>query len=370
MKQYLKRKPSPPRATNPPPPPTPSTTVPCLTGLANLGNTCFLNSVIQVLAQTSELHQTIHVISDITNPRMVNVNHLLTCECKGLLQMMSEHHSIIAPNRFVQVVQLVSKAKGYSVFADYAQNDVSEFLVFLFDCIHTALAKPVQVRINGKVENQKDEIAIKCYEAVRDTYAKGYSQIYAKFYGMSFIEIVSKEEPSIVLSRKFEHYFLLDLPMPSPEVKTPTLYDCFDQFVFPELLDGDNAWYNDKTKTKQAVYKKTFFWNFPEILIINLKRYKDIVRKDQRLVECPITTDLSLSKYSVSYNSPNYRYKLYAVCNHSGSSILGGHYTACVSPKEFPGQWFQCNDTLVTPIRVHQVVTHQTSCLFYRRCPS
>jgi ubiquitin carboxyl-terminal hydrolase 8 len=376
MKQYLKRKASPPPATHPHPHPLPLTlphttsTPPSLNGLANLGNTCFLNSVIQVLAQTTELHQSLQPIPSITNPKVADVNLLLTFECKELLQMMSKQNTIIAPKRFLQVVQFVSKMKGYTEFADFAQNDVSEFLVFLFDCIHSALAKPAQVRINGKVENQVDEIAIRCYEAVRETYAKGYSQIYAKFYGMSYCEIVSKEDATIVLSRKFDHYFLLDLPMPPAKVKNPTLYDCFDQFVLPELLEEDNAWYNEKTKTKQSVYKKTFFWNFPEVLIINLKRYKDTVRKDQRLLECPVTTDLCLSKYSTSYNSPNYRYKLYAVCNHSGGSILGGHYTACVSPAEYPGQWFLCNDTMVTPIRVHQVVTTQTSCLFYRRCPS
>jgi ubiquitin carboxyl-terminal hydrolase 8 len=371
MKQYLKRKPSPPPATPKKAPyPAPSTKSPSLTGLANLGNTCFLNAVIQVLAQTSELHQVIEPIPLITNPRIANVNHLLTYECKELLKMMNGDNSAVAPNRFFQVVQLVSKVKGYSEFSDFAQNDVSEFLVFLFDCIHIALAKPAQVRINGKIQNNVDEIASQCYESVRDTYAKGYSQIYSKFYGMSFSEILSKEDPSIVLSRKFEHYFILDLPMPPPEMKSPTLYDCLDQFVSPELLQGDNAWYNEKTKSKQAVSKKTSFWNFPEVLIINLKRYKDTVRKDQRLVECPVTTDLCLSKYSMSYNSSNYRYKLYAVCNHSGGSIMGGHYTACVRPAKYPEQWFQCNDKMVTPIRVHQVVTNQTSCLFYRRCLS
>lgn len=376
-KTTMKRKSS-PTATTPtssaprskiPTLPLPPSKAPSFTGLANVGNTCFLNSVIQVLSQTPELHQAIDPIPVITDPRSANVNHLLTYECKQLLKMMTESNPVIAPNRFVQVVQLVSTMKGNPVFADYAQNDVSEFLLFLFDCIHTALAKPAQVKINGKIENTTDEIASKCYETIRDTYAKGYSQIYAKFYGMSYIEIVSREEPKVVLSRKFEHYFLIDLPMPPMEVKVPTLYDCLDRFVSPELMEGENAWFNEETNAKQAIYKKTTFWNFPEVLIINLKRYKDIVRKDQRLVECPITTELDLSKYSVSYNSPNYRYKLYAVCNHHGGSIMGGHYTACVNPATHPGQWFQCNDTIVSPIPVHQVVSNQASCLFYRRCP-
>lgn len=355
----------------PPLPPPMNRTTPAKSnahaGLANLGNTCFLNSVIQVLAHTPEFQQVIDVVPDIVSTTTANVNQLLTYECKELLRMMSEKsNQLIAPNRFVQVVQLVSRVKGNAVFSEYAQNDVSEFLVFLFDCIHTALAKPAQVKINGRVENRIDEIATQCYEAVRDTYATGYSQIYAKFYGMSFIEIVAKDAPTVVLSRKFEHYFMIDLSLPPPEVKEPTLYDCLDHYVSPELLEGENAWYNEATNQKQDVFKRTAFWNFPAVLIINLKRYKDIVRKDQRFVHCPVTAELNLSKYSVSYNRPNYRYQLYGVCNHSGGSIRGGHYTACVTPVG-QASWYQCNDTLVTPIPEKYVVSNQTSCLFYRR---
>ncbi len=339
-----------------------------LTGLANLGNTCFLNSIVQVLVHTPELIKILETIKPINPALSANINHLLAYELKRLIDIMREKNQVIAPGRFVQVVQMVSKKKGNDIFADYSQNDVSEFLLFLFESIHEALAKPANVTIKGKAKNKLDEIATNCYEAIRDVYAKGYSQVYSKFYGMCFTELVSRDNPEVVLSRKFEHYFLIDLPLPPAEVKSPSIYDCLDNYVEPELLDGDNAWYNETTKEKQAVYKKTSFWSFPPVLIINLKRYKDPVRKDQRPVNIPIETELVLSKYSMSYNSRAYRYKLYAVCNHSGGSILGGHYTACVSPAESPGEWFSFNDTMVTPVNPRMVYSPQNSCLFYRRC--
>jgi ubiquitin carboxyl-terminal hydrolase 8 len=338
------------------------------TGLANLGNTCFLNSIIQVLVHTPEIINILETIQSISPSSSANINHLLAYECKQLIKMMWERNQIIAPNRFVQVLQIVSAKKGNEIFSGYSQNDVSEFILFIFECIHMAISKPAEVKIKGNVVNQLDEIATKCYEALRDIYAKGYSQIYAHFYGMSYIEILSKEDPNVVLSRKFEQYFLIDLPLPPPEIKTPTIYDCFDCYVAPELLEGDNAWYNEITKEKQDVYKKTSFWSFPPVLVINLKRYKDAVHKDQRQVLCPVDVELVLSKYSISYGSSTYRYKLYAVCNHSGGSILGGHYTSCVNPSDSPGEWFQFNDTLVTPVEVRTVISPQTSCLFYRRC--
>jgi ubiquitin carboxyl-terminal hydrolase 8 len=338
------------------------------TGLANVGNTCFLNSIIQVLAHTPEIINILEKVPSISMTTSANINHLLAHECKQLIRLMWDRNQIIAPNRFVQVIQIVSRKKGNDIFSGYSQNDVSEFLLFIFECIHTTLSKPANVIISGKIENKLDEIATKCYEAVRDTYAKGYSQIYSKFYAMSFTELISKDEPAVVLSRKFEHYFLIDLPLPPPEIKTPTIYDCFDCYVKPEILEGENAWYNETTKEKQAVRKKTSFWSFPPVLVINLKRYKDTIHKDHRFVECPVDGELVLSQYSMSYGSINYRYKLYAVCNHSGGSLLGGHYTACVSPFDSPGEWFQFNDTIVSPVETRSVVTTQTSCLFYRKC--
>jgi ubiquitin carboxyl-terminal hydrolase 8 len=338
------------------------------TGLANLGNTCFLNSVIQVLAHTPEFIKVLETIAPINPAQSANVNHLLAYESKRLIDLMWERNQIIAPNRFVQVVQVVSKKKGNDIFSEYSQNDVSEFLLFLFESIHTVLSKPANVTISGKAKTKVDEIATKCYEAIRDVYSKGYSQVYAKFYGMCFTELTSRDDPSVVLSRKFEHYFLIDLPLPPAEIKTPTIYDCLDHYIEPELLDGENAWYNEETKEKQAVYKKIGFWSFPPVLIINLKRYKDAIHKDHRPVSIPVETELVLSKYSVSYNSANYKYRLYAVCNHSGGSILGGHYTACISPEDSPGNWYSFNDTVVSPVDARMVCTNQNSCLFYRRC--
>lgn len=339
-----------------------------LCGLANLGNTCFLNSIVQVLVHTPELVQILESLPNIVVNETTDVNVFLANECKGLISLMWKQNAIITPNRFVQSVQLVSRKKENSIFSDYSQNDVSEFVVFLLECIHLSLSKPAKVTIKGEVKNKTDKLAIQCYKEIKSTYSKSYSPIYDKFYGMSVTELLSREDPSLVLSRKFEHYFLIDLPLPSAENKSPTIYDCLDHFIEPELLDGDNSWYNEKTKRKEEVYKKTVFWNFPPVLIINLKRYKENGHKDQRLVSFPVDHILDLSKYSVSYGTQQYKYKLYAICNHSGGSILGGHYTSIVSPSGTSNRWFQFNDTNVTPIEPNQVVSTKASCLFYRRC--
>ena len=133
------------------------------TGLANLGNTCFLNSVIQVLCHTPEIVEILDDVPMITPSISANMDHLLAYEFKQLIKLMLERNQTVAPHRFLQVVQIVSTKKGNDIFSGYSQNDVSEFLLFLFDSIHSYLAKPAQVSIKGNPETLIDDIALKCY---------------------------------------------------------------------------------------------------------------------------------------------------------------------------------------------------------------
>jgi ubiquitin C-terminal hydrolase len=140
------------------------------------------------------------------------------------------------------------------------------------------------------------------------------------------------------------------------------LYDCFDCFTHSELLTGDNAWYNEITRTKESVTKYITFWNFPKVLVITLQRFSaDGQDKINDLIDFPLE-NLDLSKYVSGYNPHQYMYDLYGVCNHIGG-VMGGHYTAFVKNSE--NQWIHYNDTSVSP--VSQIVTPMAYCLFYRK---
>ena len=41
------------------------------------------------------------------------------------------------------------------------------------------------------------------------------------------------------------------------------LYGCLDLFTYPEYLEGDNAWMNEKTGKRENIQKRMIFWNFP-----------------------------------------------------------------------------------------------------------
>jgi ubiquitin C-terminal hydrolase len=153
----------------------------------------------------------------------------------------------------------------------------------------------------------------------------------------------------------------LDLP-----ITANNLEDCIANYIKPETLTGDNAWYNEKTKANEDALKRIYFWNFPKILIIALKRFEYIGANCYRIntkIEAPLT-NLDLSKYVDGYSPKKYVYDLYGVCNHMGGPS-GGHYTAYV--KNMADNWIEFNDDKTRIIENHaEIISPMSYCLFYR----
>jgi len=332
------------------------------TGLANLGNTCFLNSCIQALNHTYEFDQIRAKYERHVRPERLESTILR--EYEELRNIMSENNGVVSPNQFVRQVHRVAAQKGRDIFTGWAQNDMPEFLLFMIECIHASISRGISVSISGKKENPVDDLAVQCYSMLKQTYAKEYSEIVDLFYGISVSELWSADEKTRH-SVNPEPFFMLDIPIPLSLKRLPTLVDCLDAYTETETLEGDNAWLNEKTGVREPVRKRITFWNFPKVLVITLKRFTpDGRRKINGLIEFPIET-LDLSKYVSGYAPNSYMYELFAVCNHTGG-VQGGHYTAFA--KRSNGEWLHFNDTMVERIAdPRQVMTPMAYCLFYRK---
>ena len=332
-----------------------------LTGLANLGNTCFINSCIQVLSHTYELN---NILNEGNFKKKLNNNYdsILLLEWDNLRNLMWKENCIISPTKFITTIQKLSAHKGLNMFTGFNQNDLPEFLIFLIDCFHSALSREVLMSIVGTAMNEKDEIAIKCFETIKQMYSKDYSEIWNLFYGIHISTLKSMEIDEVISIRP-EPYFIINLPIPSNN-KSPNLLDCFDLYVEGEILDDENKVLNEKTNKKEICKKTLSFWSLPTILVVDIKRFNYRNQKNQILVSFPLE-NLDLSKYITGYNKNSYIYDLYGVCNHSGSS-LGGHYTSFI--KNANGKWYHFNDTSVNQISLEQqIITSKAYCFFYRK---
>jgi ubiquitin C-terminal hydrolase len=332
-----------------------------LTGLVNLGNTCFMNSAIQCLSNTLELTKYFND-KDFAKDINKKYKHIqLAYQWHRLLKGMWESNCIVSPTSFHKTVRELSEEMGYINFTGFNQNDTQEFLILMIDTLHESLSREVKITISGKVKNSQDKMALEAMKNWKTHFKSSYSKIIELFYGQLVSSIYTTDDK--LLSQSYEPICMFDLPLPNK--KSITLYDCFDLYTEGELLDGDNQYMNDKTKKLIDAKKKIQIWKFPEILVISLKRFSITgmrLTKRNDLVDIPID-ELDLSPYCVGYTKNKSKYSLFGICNHSGG-LGGGHYYAFC--KNSNGYWYNYNDTFVKKMDSENIITNGAYVLFYR----
>lgn len=330
-----------------------------LSGLANLGNTCFINACTQILSHTYELHAFLDKETYKQKLKKDKPDSQLLVEWDELRRLLWDKNCIVSPVKYLHTIQRVARAKGQVLFTGYAQNDASEFLLFLVDCFHSAIAREIHITVTGQAENETDMLAQKCYDMVKQHYAKDYSEFWSMFYGIQ-VSTVERKDNHKVLAVNPEPYFVINLSIP-PNNSTPTLLDCFDDYVEGETIP---QYMDEEAKESVSILKKVMFWSFPNVLVVDLKRFNARFQKNSIYIHFPLD-DLDLSPYVVGYKRESYVYELYGVCNHSGG-VSGGHYTAFV--KNANGTWYHFNDTSVAEVaRPESIVTANAYVLFYRK---
>jgi len=339
----------------------------------NMGNTCYLNSCLQILFAIPEIHTIMNlpVTQQLLNkiPQQNTDDILMVKEwcnmCRDISTSQDSKHPI-APYVFLKSIFNLAQTKHMDSFVYGAQNDSSEFLLLFINSLHDALKRPVQMNIRGQSKSSKDSIAVQCYSFLKTIYEKEYSEIYETFYGLQYTEIIDPESKQCLQIRP-EHYFSVDIEIPKNTGQKITLKECIEQNTSDEILDNENAWYNENTKQKQSVIKRIRYWNYPKILVICLKRFSYLNGYPEKInthIDFPLLEYLDMGPYLSGYSSFHANYKLFGICNHIGVAN-GGHYNSFVYTGE---QWFFCDDTIIQIVPTEQyqkMVTEHAYILFY-----
>jgi len=330
---------------------------------------------LQIISHTYELNELLDSDGYKSKLNKCVESELLSSWDELRLLMWSENCTI-SPGGFIHAIRKISKIKKNNMFSTISQNDMPEFLTFLFDIFHTALKRKVTMTIDGNPKNKRDKMAKMCYEMMQKEYTENYSEILNMFYGIHVSTLTSvgvAKSNDEYLSIRPEPFMVISLPIPSEAPLKQdhiSLMDCFDLNCESELMEGENAWFNESLGKKQNVYKRLVYWSLPEIMVIDIKRFEynyktDSFVKNQSNIKIPIE-NVSFSKYVEGYNKDSYVYDLYGICNHHGDENFG-HYTSTI--KTADSRWFNFNDSTVKEIQIKgsEIIGNTPYCLFYRK---
>ena len=110
-----------------------------LSGLSNLGNTCFINSTMQILSHTYELNELLD--SQSFKKKIKNkYDSALLVEWDNLRQILWKEQCTVSPGKFLKTIQKIAEIKDLEMFTGYSQNDLPEFLLFIIDCFHNSVS--------------------------------------------------------------------------------------------------------------------------------------------------------------------------------------------------------------------------------------
>lgn len=274
-------------------------------GLANLGNTCFMNSAIQALASLDRLTNVLlNLPADYYKPNSISANYI------QLLNMMqTQKTAVINPLPFCLLIWeefFPGEAKR--------QQDASEFIIKLLNRL--AEGEDFNPAIN-KDRINNDVISLLQIKSRRRVIDENGT-----------VTKDTKDKPNIDL--------MLNAVI-MPETRT-TLLDCLRSLFTIESPEGSSS----HTFSKIMEVSNYF--------LVRLGRETKARTKNRAPISFPLD-NLNISILADrGIKLPFYRCKAFIV--HIGAEITGGHYVAYV---RMGNDWYLCNDTEVEPNKANVV---------------
>lgn len=274
--------------------------------LANIGNTCSINTLLQCLAHCTIF--TDYILN--THVDTVNIKeakYILFNEIKSILVQLIVDKKSVIPRRFIRAFR---EAIGQSYIAG-EELDFSEMWMLMLDRIEKETKQKV-----GKIFNGIQVQQIRCNHC---------NELYH-----------NKEDISL-------HYIHIS--------ESTNIIECFRKMLSGEVIE---EWKCDKC-SKYSGMKTIHLSVMPRILVIVLQRCS---------IDEKIRHPVDISDVLV-ISPPKVTYKLKAIANHYGTQE-SGHYTATCVDEE--GSWYEYNDLMVRRTSKMFSLNREAYALFYEQC--
>lgn len=334
-------------------------------GIANVGNTCFINSALQCLSRVRRFAK----YFDNASFRSIDdwderANHLksMCTEWQDLTSALrSTDTRNIVPHKFYLLFRLAAKEEKMDWLMS-GQNDSHEFMMFFVDTLHKAVSRKIDpgedidfIKCIGKKSSETlpddyEELSNKLIEMSHANwslhFAKEYHSTMTPMFHGQFLTIISSKRTR-ERSFSFDPFSSINIAVPQMGGSGLKIQDCLDKYFSTEVLKGDEMW-ESPTAGKVEASRATRVWKLPEVLILSLKRFTMTGGKIETAIDFPLN-DLDMGKYVVGpeLNGDDMKYDLVGMVLHSGL-MFGGHYIAVV--RNPGGSWVMCNDSVVRSV--------------------
>lgn len=287
-------------------------------GLRNLGNSCYMNSVLQVLAHTDDFKKYF------LNNNFDKGSKPLSSAFKTFLKEYFENKdkNYFAPKELHKAIeqQCKTKCNPEMKFADGNQHDPEEFLSMFLDSLEVE---------NNKCNNifkGKEKSVYTCKNC------KYKSQEEKEFIYLIFG--IKDDDLEKIESHEMEEDCCNCCDCCCVYYKT-TLKKLLDNYIKEEEIEANCE---GCVNTKKGKITKISF--LPKYLILQFKIYY------HHSVFIKIPEELNLEKYCTEQNNVNFDYTLYGIVRHHGN-MYGGHYTAAIKEGN---DWYICDDETVKKV--------------------
>ncbi|GLJ21663.1 hypothetical protein SUGI_0403510 [Cryptomeria japonica] len=301
-------------------------------GLANLGNTCFLNSVLQCLTYTEPLAAYLQ-----------SGRHKIACRASGFCAMcaiqnhvmnaLSSSGKILSPSHLVKHLPCISRS-----FRISRQEDAHEYMVMLMESMHRCSLP------SGIVSESPS-----AYE----------KSLVHKIFGGRLRSQVKCRQCSHC-SNTYEPFLDLSLEISQSD----SLLKMLSNFTAVEQLEGGEKIYEcERCKVKVQAVKQFTVDKVPHVLAIHLKRFDSMGGKINKKVEFGRT--LNMKPFVSGQQEGSFNYTLYGVLVHAGRSTYSGHYYCFI--RTSTGNWHALDDNRVYKVNEQVVLEQKAYMLFYVR---
>ncbi|KAF8771980.1 ubiquitin carboxyl-terminal hydrolase 22-like [Argiope bruennichi] len=341
-----------------------------LRGLLNLGNTCFMNCILQVLVHTPLLRD--YFLSDKHTCLLKDSSECIVCEMYIIFQEFYSGRS--EPHVPHKLVYLIWKFAKYLIGFD--QQDAHEFLGAILGGLHA----------HARGEETDEQL----YHIVSDCDCI-VDQVFAGFYqsdvSCSMCSYVSTAiEPFRDISLDLDGTKLHKNGInPNPE----SLFDCLKRYTHNEVLHNTPC---SHCQSYETTSKQLTIRELPVVLCFHLKRLaadsgKKECNKNSTHVMFPETLDmlpfmslqcgeqknLTNGNHSkdVHHSDDDHNleptktlFSLFGVVSHKGDQA-GGHYIAYI--RQYRDRWYLCDDDVIMRSSLKEVLDSEGYLLFYHK---